>query len=85
MASLFPGGEPMQQAEDLAELLQGLRSALPMLSFGMFTGYSEKRTRNRPLFHEAWRRPGPAAGALALNPRSTRFRRDGQIQPPSTL
>lgn len=36
----FSGGEPMQQADDLAELLQGLRSALPTLSFGMFTGYS---------------------------------------------
>jgi anaerobic ribonucleoside-triphosphate reductase activating protein len=38
----FSGGEPMQQADDLAELLQDLRSALPTLSFGMFTGYSEK-------------------------------------------
>ena len=38
----FSGGEPMQQAEDLAKLVQGLRSALPTLSFGMFTGYSEK-------------------------------------------
>jgi len=32
----------MQQAEDLANLLQCLRSALPTLSFGLFTGYSEK-------------------------------------------
>ena len=38
----FSGGEPMQQAEDLDMLLQGLRSALPRLSVGMFTGYSEK-------------------------------------------
>ena len=38
----FSGGEPMQQADDLAEVLQGLRSALPTLSLGMFTGYSEK-------------------------------------------
>ena len=37
----FSGGEPMQQAEDLDKLLQGLRAQLPMLSFGMFTGYSE--------------------------------------------
>jgi anaerobic ribonucleoside-triphosphate reductase activating protein len=36
------GGEPMQQAEDLAQLVQCMRSALPTLSFGMFTGYSEK-------------------------------------------
>src|ERR1035438_1368895 len=35
----FSGGEPMQQADDLAALLQGLRSALPTLSIGMFTGY----------------------------------------------
>ena len=32
----------MQQADDLAELLQELRSALPRLSVGMFTGYSEE-------------------------------------------
>src|SRR5260370_15340675 len=32
----------MQQAEDLANLLRCLRSALPTVSFGMFTGYSEK-------------------------------------------
>jgi hypothetical protein len=32
----------MQQADDLAELLPGLRSALPTFSLGMFTGYSEK-------------------------------------------
>ena len=38
----FSGGEPMQQAGDLAELLQDLRTALPTLSLGMFTGYSEK-------------------------------------------
>src|ERR1017187_7286802 len=38
----FSGGEPMEQAEDLDMLLQGLRSALPRLSVGMFTGYSEK-------------------------------------------
>ena len=38
----FSGGEPMQQAEDLAKLVQGLRLALPTLSFGMFTGYSER-------------------------------------------
>ena len=37
----FSGGEPMEQAEDLARLLRGLRSALPMLSVGMFTGYAE--------------------------------------------
>ena len=38
----FSGGEPMQQADDLAALLEGLRSAFPTLSVGMFTGYSEE-------------------------------------------
>src|ERR1039457_1187597 len=38
----FSGGEPMQQAENLDILLQGLQSALPTLSIGMFTGYSEE-------------------------------------------
>ena len=33
----FSGGEPMQQAEDLAKLVQGLRSASPTLSFGSST------------------------------------------------
>jgi anaerobic ribonucleoside-triphosphate reductase activating protein len=37
----FSGGEPMEQAEDLARLLGGLRAALPKLSVGIFTGYSE--------------------------------------------
>jgi anaerobic ribonucleoside-triphosphate reductase activating protein len=44
------GGEPMQQAEDLAQLVQGLRSALPTLSFGMFTGYSEKELETGEYF-----------------------------------
>jgi len=46
----FSGGEPMQQADDLAALLQGLRSALPTLSFGMFTGYSEEELETGDFF-----------------------------------
>ena len=46
----FSGGEPMQQADDLAELLQGLRSALPTLSVGMFTGYSEEELETGRFF-----------------------------------
>ena len=46
----FSGGEPMQQADDLAELLQGLRSALPRLSVGMFTGYSEEELETGRFF-----------------------------------
>ena len=46
----FSGGEPMQQAADLAALLQGLRSALPTLSFGMFTGYSEEELETGNFF-----------------------------------
>ena len=34
------GGEPMQQAEDLALVLQALRAVMPNVSIGMFTGYS---------------------------------------------
>jgi len=44
------GGEPMQQADDLAEFLQGLRSVLPRLSVGMFTGYSEEELENGRYF-----------------------------------
>jgi anaerobic ribonucleoside-triphosphate reductase activating protein len=46
----FSGGEPMQQADDLAELLQDLRTALPTLSLGMFTGYSEKELKTGRYF-----------------------------------
>jgi anaerobic ribonucleoside-triphosphate reductase activating protein len=37
----FSGGEPMQQAECLLELMSRLRAAAPSLSFGMFSGYTE--------------------------------------------
>jgi len=37
----FSGGEPMQQAECLLELMNRLRAAAPSLSFGMFSGYTE--------------------------------------------
>lgn len=36
----FSGGEPMQQAHELAELLRKLRTAAPEISIGMFSGYS---------------------------------------------
>ena len=37
----FSGGEPMQQAEALVELMREIRKAAPAVSFGMFTGYTE--------------------------------------------
>jgi anaerobic ribonucleoside-triphosphate reductase activating protein len=37
----FSGGEPMQQADSLLGLIQGLRQQAPELSFGMFSGYVE--------------------------------------------
>ena len=40
----------MQQAEDLDMLLQGLRSTLPTLSIGMFTGYSEEEIESGRFF-----------------------------------
>jgi anaerobic ribonucleoside-triphosphate reductase activating protein len=36
------GGEPMQQAHDLAALLKDLRASIPAISIGMFTGYSRR-------------------------------------------
>ena len=38
----FSGGEPMQQAECLLELMNRLRAAAPSLSFGVFSGYTER-------------------------------------------
>ena len=37
----FSGGEPMQQAEALLELMREIRRAAPTVSLGMFTGYTE--------------------------------------------
>jgi anaerobic ribonucleoside-triphosphate reductase activating protein len=37
----FSGGEPMQQAPALLELMQTLHLQLPDLSFGMFSGYTD--------------------------------------------
>jgi anaerobic ribonucleoside-triphosphate reductase activating protein len=37
----FSGGEPMQQAPALLELIQTLRQQVPNLSFGMFSGYTD--------------------------------------------
>ncbi|MBY0375933.1 MAG: radical SAM protein [Bryobacteraceae bacterium] len=38
----FSGGEPMHQAPELLALAQKVRAAIPDLSFGMFSGYSER-------------------------------------------
>ncbi len=38
----FSGGEPMQQADSLLGLMQSLRRQAPELSFGMFSGYTER-------------------------------------------
>ena len=35
------GGEPMQQAMAVAEIIKGIRESVPGASFGMFTGYTE--------------------------------------------
>ena len=37
----FSGGEPMQQAEELLELMREIRKTAPAASLGMFTGYTE--------------------------------------------
>ena len=52
----FSGGEPMQQAEALLELMREIRKAAPAVSFGMFTGYTESEL---------------AAGRYVTRPRAT--------------
>ena len=42
----FSGGEPMQQADSLLGLMQGLRQQAPKLSCGMFSGYAEHELNN---------------------------------------
>ena len=46
----FSGGEPMQQAQTLLELMRELRREAPGLSFGMFTGYSEQELEQGQFF-----------------------------------
>lgn len=36
------GGEPMEQAAELFTFLEGVRSGLPSLSIGLFSGYAER-------------------------------------------
>jgi anaerobic ribonucleoside-triphosphate reductase activating protein len=38
----FSGGEPMQQADGLLVVMQRLRQKVPELSFGIFSGYTER-------------------------------------------
>ena len=38
----FSGGEPMPQADALLALIEALRGRVPGLSFGMYSGYSER-------------------------------------------
>ena len=42
MGVTFSGGEPMHQAGELLELAKRLTKAIPELSLGMFSGYSER-------------------------------------------
>jgi anaerobic ribonucleoside-triphosphate reductase activating protein len=40
------GGEPMEQAPAILELLHQLKAATPALSVGLFSGYSERELRS---------------------------------------
>ena len=46
----FSGGEPMQQAADLVELIEELRNRGSRLSFGLFTGYTERELASGRFF-----------------------------------
>lgn len=44
------GGEPMDQALDLATLLRWVREFFPHLSIGLFTGYAESELDKMPMW-----------------------------------
>lgn len=56
----FSGGEPMQQAEALLEVMREIRRVAPAVSLGMFTGYTEGEL---------------AAGRYVTRPRATAERK----------
>lgn len=47
----FSGGEPMQQAADLLELIEELRNRDRRLSLGLFTGYTERELASGRYFY----------------------------------
>jgi organic radical activating enzyme len=46
----FSGGEPIQQAADLLELIEELRKRDGRLTFGLFTGYTERELASGQYF-----------------------------------
>jgi len=50
----FSGGEPMQQADSLLALMENLRNQALDLSFGMFSGYTERELDEGQ--YSIWRR-----------------------------
>jgi anaerobic ribonucleoside-triphosphate reductase activating protein len=55
----FSGGEPMQQADALLALVESLHCRLPGLSFGLYSGYSERELQSG----RYWCRSEPPPGA----------------------
>lgn len=55
----FSGGEPMQQADALLALVEALHCRLPGLSFGLYSGYSERELKRG----RYWCRSGPPPSA----------------------
>jgi anaerobic ribonucleoside-triphosphate reductase activating protein len=68
----FSGGEPMQQGEAVLALMKSLRDRLPRLSFGMYSGYSERELSSGVY----WCRSEVAQGAKQNIWRSIRSRLD---------
>jgi anaerobic ribonucleoside-triphosphate reductase activating protein len=60
----FSGGEPMQQADSLLALMRNLRSRAPELSFGMFSGYTERELDEGR--YSIWRRELEAQGKRSI-------------------
>lgn len=55
----FSGGEPMQQARDLLNLIRLLKRTRPELSIGMYSGYTERELESGRF----WTRDGIGQGA----------------------
>ena len=77
----FSGGEPMQQAEALLELMRKFRRTAPAVSLGMFTGYTESELACGRFVTRLGANCGTEVRTLAGGSGASGLRGDGPLRP----